>query len=185
MFLSTRKKCASFSDICIKSFRHFHNIVINFCHLGRLYDFIHCRIEFSITDVLRNTVCKKENFLLHNTDISVQRFLCSLSYIHSINGNTSVSHIIKSRDQLTERSFSATGRSYKRNRLTRFYMKGNILKYCLISLISKSDMIYIDLSSDILKLRGIRCILKSRFCPHQFYKSVQTGCSVRNQFHRR
>ena len=92
----------------------------------------------AILSAKRNTsCCTTPMFLCRDSCVAFLTSIPSMEILPSC-------HIIESRNQLTERCLSTTGRSDKRNRLTRFNMKGNILKHIMISFISKSDMININ-----------------------------------------
>lgn len=94
--------------------------------------------------------------------------------IHTIQSDRSFCHIVKSRDQINQRRFSASGTSNDRCSLSRLCCKMDIVKHIFVrSLISKGYMFkFQDTFFRFLELCGFFRILNYRFACQDLFNTI-------------
>ena len=104
---------------------------------GCSIDFFVRGIQLSVPDVFHNGSGKQVGILKYDSQRMTEICLLDLVDVDSVVADLTVLHIIETVDQVCNRGFTCTGRTYEGNLLPRLCVKGQIMEYHMIIGISE------------------------------------------------
>ena len=156
LLLSAGQRYAAFADDGIITIRHIHYVVMYLRSYCGSYYLIIRRIYPAVTDILFYGCSKKENILLHDSDISPEGFKGYILDVYSVNGYLPRCNIIKPRKKVAKGRFSSARRPDKGNVFACPDMKINIGKHIgKVFSVPETDLAVHNIALNIVKLDGI------------------------------
>ena len=128
-----------------------------FCCCDHL--FIRC-VQSSVADIFHNGSGKQPGVLQHHSEHLTEIAAVEVPDIMSVNLDASAIYIIKTHQQLYDRRFSCTCRSYNGDLLTVMHICGKIIYNDLIRIVTEFHMLKLYISFQ--SLNGIR-VLRLKF----------------------
>ena len=116
------------------------------CKLGGCNTFLIRGIWISIFQVLHNRSGKQIDLLQYDTEGCPQILLADLINVDSVVPDLTIVYIIETIDQIGDRRFSCSGRTYKCDLLTRFRIERHITQNLFDRIVTEIHMIQNDIA---------------------------------------
>ncbi len=167
LLLTLRKTSAILGNHCIIALRQTFDKAVCMGSLCRCNHFLLRGLRFAHTDIVTNGTRSQPGLLQHHTIIGSQAASRDIPDVCTIHPDTSFLHIIKTHQQIDDRSLTASGRSYNRHSLSRFYFQIKVLDQLLLRNILKLHIGKLYVALRLFQHPAVLCIGNLRLLLYQ------------------
>ena len=139
-------------------------------------DFLICRIQLTVTDVVTNRSGKQVCILKNDTEGMSQVVFFDLCDIDSIITDLPILDIVETVDQIGDRCFSCSGRTYECKFLTRFCIEADVVEDGFVLIVAKSYIFEPYITFELCVRYRTVCGMRMFPCPHA--RSLLALCDV-------
>ena len=175
LLLSAGKSCSSLTHLGVKAVWKSFDKVQKIGILCRLNYFFHCRVLFSVGNILFYRTIEKIYILLNDTDVGPQRLLGDISYVGAVDPDTSAGNLIEPGQERAQRSLSSAGWANDGHIFTGIHMQVYVVKHRFFFFIGKRHIAVVNNSRDVRKLFCIRFINYRGHGIHYLAESLKAG----------
>ena len=184
LLLTAGEHHAPLAHIGLVPVGHVQDVLVDLCQFGRPHHLFIGGFRPSVPDVLHNGICKEEDILLYDADLSAEGTLGHIPHILPIHPNAAIGHIIEPGDQLTDGSFTTAAGAYKGELLPCFDMQVYPPQDFCLFIVAEGDMIENNISLHVFQLLSIGLVLDLRVQTHQLQETGKARRAHHELFHK-
>ena len=177
MLLTARELYTAFTDAGVEAVGKGLYILVDIGPAGsRKHLFVSC-VRSSVHDILADRSVEQEYILLNDTDILTQGFQGNILDIRAVNRNLTGLILVETGNQMAQGSLTAAGGTDHRNLLALLNIQANSVYNLPGIIVSKGDMIELDIALYISKLRSI-WLIGLGLLVHNLKEALEAGNAV-------
>ena len=146
------------------------------CKTRCLVNLIVCGIQLSIADIIHNRTGKQMSILQDNSQRTAEIILFNLCDVNSVVADLSFLNIIKTIDQVGDRSLSGSCGTYKSKLLSRLCIQADIFQDYFIFIVAKGHILKNNISGQLCIGNRTVCRMRMFPCPHSC--ALLTFCNI-------